>query len=1228
MEGRATARFVAAAGRERELDTLVDAHEQARTASAPMFARVHGPAGIGKTHLVRALARRLGGTGVPVIEARSGRARGEALGIVRELARGLLALASDQGAAPFELAAITSRLAPLLDGPAARTAEGRRPEDLRLDVADALAELLRMCLPSAPALILDDLDAADRGSLELLQYLAALLLQPGGRHGCLVVLAYRDGRLPDALAALVDRVPGLHLPLAPLDVEGVRSFLARPDVAVRLFEATSGDPSRLEAVLSRSPADLGARRLARLEPEAQRVLLAAALFGRGVSPSLLRSATDAPDVARVLERLVAEGFLRVHVEATGPTYGFVREADRESVLAAAAPERLAEGHVAVAAALEATGAGVEEIARHYLAGDPHGLGARWAARAAEILAARCAFDAAIEFFHAALAGDGGDRRALHLGLAAAYEATGDMLAALRHLGLSRRGADPARRREARSEAARLCIRIGKLAQAERLCRIVLDGRAAFDPDDPAAARAWVDLAEIRFLRSDYEGAMAAANAGIPLAGALPRLRLGLRNTLGKALLTRGRHAEAAAAFHRNVEEADAAGLLREAMLARINEGVAHHRRGDREKAIRLYREGLALGDDRSLVALALGNLAVLYHEVGEFELALEHYGSALAAFTLVRRGEGVAHQGINRARLLLFLGDHAQARDGVEHAREEAVRLGNPYLVAQAELVRGEIALSAGDPAAARADLARARTAFDQLGSPRYVVETDIALVRTALAAGETAGALELLASVEASAAALDSADLDVEIALLAAEVALATRTPEQALPRLEAARESLLSRPRGVGGDTDLEAPWRLYDLLGRCHDALGRCDTAAAHLQRARSLLEELRGRVPASHRASFAEAAPRARVLGLAESEIGTGRAGAVRRLAVTPAFGQAIVGKSPALLRLLRRVPPLGRSLSPVLLRGESGTGKELLAEALHAASARAALPLVKVNCGAAGDEQLLAELVGADRAHGGGRERRGRFEQAHGGTIFLDEIGDLSPQAQVVLLHVLEEKRVERPGGEPVPVDVRVLCATGRNLEERLSAGRFREDLYYRLKGVVLELPPLRERREDIPALAEHFLARLRAQNGAGPLRFSPEALALLASWSWPGNVRELENLVAAVAIFAEGETVGLPAFELHGEFLRAVRAAEPAGGARGAAPQETGPVDFYALAQARGIGVRELRHELELQMIGRALSEAKGNISEAARLLQMKRSRLSQIVNAEPELLSLAKGGA
>ncbi len=1228
MEGRAQARFVAAAGRERELDTLVEAHEGARATGTPVFARVHGPPGIGKSHLLRALSRRLGSEGVPVIEARSDRARGEALGIVRELARGLIALAADRGATALELSSITSRLAPLLEGPGAQLAEGRRPEDLRLDVADALADLLRICVAAAPVLILDDLDAADRGSLELLQYLGALLLQPGSRQGCLVVLAWRDGAPSPALRGLVDRVPGLQVPLAPLDVEGVRTFLSRQDVVERLFEVTSGDPSRLEAVLTRAPADLGARRLARLEPEAQRLLLAAAVIGHGASSALLRRVADVPDAPRFLERLVAEGFLRVQVEPTGPVYGFSRDTDRENVLAAATPERLAHCHAAAGDALAEAGAGVEEIARHYLAGDPQGRGATWAARAAETLAGRCAFDAAIEFFQAALAGTQAERRRLHLGLAAAHEANGDMLAALRHLGLSRRDATPVERRAARAEAARLCIRIGKLPQAERLCRLVLDGRSGFDPADSVAARAWVDYAEIRFLRSDFEGAIEAAEAGIPLAGELPHLRLGLRNTLAKAMLTRGKHAEAAAAFHRNVEEADAAGLLREGMLARINEGVANHRRGDREKAIRLYREGLALGDDRSLVALALGNLAVLYHEVGEFEQALEHYGSALAAFTLVRRGEGVAHQGINRARLLLFLGDTEQAREGVDHARTEAERLGNPYLVAQAELVRGEIDLVRGDVLAARQDLRRARDTFAQLGSPRYVIEAEVALVRARLAAGEVAEAAAKLAPLEEKAAALPSADLGVELSLLAAEVALAQGTAAQALPRLEAAREDLLARPTGVGGDTDLEAPWRLYDLLGRCHEALRQREAASAHRVRARALLEELRGRVPPAWRGRFVETPQRARLLGLPDNEITAARANAVRQLEGLPDDGPVIVGNAASLRQLFARVGPVGRSQVPVLLRGESGTGKKLIAEALHAASPRAAMPLLKVSCGAAQEEQLLAELFGQDGgAFPGGRERRGRFEQASGGTLFLDEVGDLSPHAQVALLRAIEEKQIERVGsGTPVAVDVRVICGTSRNLEEMRDAGTFREDLYYRLTGVSLELPSLRERREDIPALAEHFLARVRGERKGGPLRFSPEALALLASWSWPGNVRELENVVASVAIFAEGEVVGLPAFEAHGSFLRSVR--EGQAELRGAPVADNGPIDFYALAQARGIGVRELRHELELQMISRALLEAKGNISEAARLLQMKRSRLSQIVNAEPELVTLARGMA
>jgi sigma-54 specific flagellar transcriptional regulator A len=223
------------------------------------------------------------------------------------------------------------------------------------------------------------------------------------------------------------------------------------------------------------------------------------------------------------------------------------------------------------------------------------------------------------------------------------------------------------------------------------------------------------------------------------------------------------------------------------------------------------------------------------------------------------------------------------------------------------------------------------------------------------------------------------------------------------------------------------------------------------------------------------------------------------------------------------------------------------------------------------------------------------------------------------------------------------VDVRVICATNRDLEALIAQGRFRADLYYRLKGVMLELPPLRDRLEDLPALAQHFLDRAAAERGEGRRTFSSGALALLAKHGWPGNVRELENVVVAAAIFAEGPTVDVDAF-LHVAELRALadgassHPAPPEPAPREAprpqapapAPEApavpAGPLDYYELARQRGISLKDLRHEVEMQCIKRALLEARGNISEAARLLQMKRSRLSQIVNAEAELKEVARG--
>src|SRR5690606_34463314 len=225
-------------------------------------------------------------------------------------------------------------------------------------------------------------------------------------------------------------------------------------------------------------------------------------------------------------------------------------------------------------------------------------------------------------------------------------------------------------------------------------------------------------------------------------------------------------------------------------------------------------------------------------------------------------------------------------------------------------------------------------------------------------------------------------ADLEVEMGLLEAEVALGTDRPAEAIAPLERVRAILLERPRGVGGETDLEAPWRLYDLLARARAALGEREAAAAHRVRARALLEELAAQVPAAYRQRFVASAARARLLAGEDAEVTSARAAAVRGVARSGGAGPAIVGEAPALRRVLHRIAPLGRSGSAVLVRGESGTGKSLLAQALHAASPRASLPLVRASCIASDDDRALVDLFG-HAAGPDGIERRGRFEQARG-----------------------------------------------------------------------------------------------------------------------------------------------------------------------------------------------------------------------------------------------------
>ena len=302
---------------------------------------------------------------------------------------------------------------------------------------------------------------------------------------------------------------------------------------------------------------------------------------------------------------------------------------------------------------------------------------------------------------------------------------------------------------------------------------------------------------------------------------------------------------------------------------------------------------------------------------------------------------------------------------------------------------------------------------------------------------------------------------------------------------------------------------------------------------------------------------------------------------------------IVGRTYAIRALLERIEKVAGTPARVLITGENGTGKELVARAVHRGSTRAKKPFIEVNCAAIPSELIESELFGHVKGSftGAIADRAGKFEQADQGTLFLDEIGDMSLAAQAKVLRVLQDGVVTRIGGsKPIQVDVRVLAATNKDVEEEIAAGRFREDLYYRLNVVPITVPPLRERREDIEMLVVHFLRQLAARDGLPMRRITDDALRGLAALDWPGNVRELRNTVERLVILASGPTIG----ENDVQRLVGRRAVEPA--ALG------GLVDCDTF--------EEFKNAAERAFLLAKLRTFDWNVSETARALDMPRSNL------------------
>ena len=315
--------------------------------------------------------------------------------------------------------------------------------------------------------------------------------------------------------------------------------------------------------------------------------------------------------------------------------------------------------------------------------------------------------------------------------------------------------------------------------------------------------------------------------------------------------------------------------------------------------------------------------------------------------------------------------------------------------------------------------------------------------------------------------------------------------------------------------------------------------------------------------------------------------------LRRQLTEAAAGPEILGRSPAVEELRAIIATVAPTEATVLINGESGTGKELVARALHMASERASRPLVTVNCAALAENLLESELFGHERGAftGADKRREGRFVQADGGTLFLDEIGEMPLALQAKLLRALQQGEVQRVGSDsPITVDVRVIAATNRNLREEVEQKRFREDLFFRLNVISIEVPALRERSEDIPLLAAHFLEKFAARNRKNVKGFAPQALDMLRRYSWPGNVRELQNAVERAVILCTGDLITGP---------------ELPASVTGAAEQAA-PVPETAEASLAGLSLEAL----ERRAIEDTLRQTEDNKSEAARRLGITRATL------------------
>ncbi|MCP4504701.1 MAG: AAA family ATPase [Deltaproteobacteria bacterium] len=1109
--------------------------------------------------------------------------------------------------------------------------------------------------------------------------------------GVLIVSARTDEPESSRLVAgLTEDENVIRMDVAGLSREDLLTYLSTHSGLQRLLDASHGRPDDVDALLTALPDDANTFFLQRIQTypaSHQKVLHALSVLGHPSPPDVLAGILGAKgaQVGPALSALVEQGVLARRLKNGELLFAYKRPHQEEVVMRALHDDERKKLHEAIADHLASRSAFEpmdQTLAHHYLSGAHPERGVQNAQFACERLLLTFAYSAAADLATRALAvtDEPGVRLSLLSHLVEARKLRGELRLALD-------AAEEMRKVAAPHELPAVLRRVGELSSARGENRYALkalqealtrledgDERTGQDePDDALPERALVraTMAEVAYAEGELDAAINHAHAADACAPDAPvAFRLRVANTLGKIDYSREEFEKAGALFLENFEKAEQHGLEHEAMLAQINTGLARFRLGQNEDARAILERALisarAVGDVNN-EAHALQNIGAISIRVSDLGVALNRFRSSLSLFSRLGNRTEIRRASWNLANTYVALGDYAKAEVWLNQSRRLAEVDGSTRGRAFVRFSEGDLCFDQGQHTAAVTSYEKAREIFAQLGEASRVVEMTVKAVWSALYLGDVEAAQRRIELLPAGKSEIMNARVE---AVRGATLALSAEVPGSGQDALDGL--SQLSRAVDIFLDLQIdEDAWRSLAFLVERFEARGDEKSAAAAREQCCGIIRGISERLPENLETTYLSDPLRRTLLGLRgappslfpqpapkkkKAASSSEARGSLARSHSSQIDAQRLraahapkerrqewderypefVGRSPSLCRVFDRLDRVARTKdATVLIRGESGTGKELVAAAVHRVSNFSSGPFVRVNCAALVETLLLSELFGHEKGSFTGAFSRkiGRFEMARGGTIFLDEIGDISQKTQVSLLRVLQERSFERVGGtQTITTDAQVICATHRNLENMVKEGTFREDLYYRLRGLIIEVPALRERPEDIPSLIDGFLDKSREDLGRAPHKVSSDAREILTRYPWPGNIRELQNVVRSVALFCEGdeiEPVHLAEFpELFDPSSSPVSpslaSAEMGSLGENSVPEKEGTNEVLRRvgeqAHDEGLALGDLKRRLEFEAIADAIRRTSGNITRAAELLKMKRPRLSQIVNGDPKL--------